>query len=110
VHRPVVGHYLAPRQFRVPEYHRRVRMGTNGTLEIGEGGIQFVSDKPADSRTWLYPRYRDDRKTGSLPLPTDDKPGDLCCGAEIRASGSSVRVCMEQGLQPGKEQPMNHIA
>jgi hypothetical protein len=23
-------------------------------LEIGDTSIQFVSDKPADSRTWLY--------------------------------------------------------
>ena len=23
-------------------------------LEIGENSIQFLSDKPADSRTWLY--------------------------------------------------------
>src|ERR1700694_80915 len=34
--------------------HRRVRGGPNGTLEIGEEAIRFVSDKPADSRTWLY--------------------------------------------------------
>ena len=54
VHRPVVGHYPSVSQFRVPAYHRRVRTGTNGTLEIGEEAIRFVSDKPADSRTWLY--------------------------------------------------------
>jgi len=54
VHRPVVGHYPSVAQFRVPAYHRRVRTGTNGTLEIGEDSIRFVSGKPADSRTWLY--------------------------------------------------------
>src|SRR5258707_10855750 len=54
VHRPVVGHYASPSQFRVPAYHRRTRTGTNGTLEIGDEAIRFVSDKPADSRTWLY--------------------------------------------------------
>src|SRR6266852_1264061 len=54
VHRPVVGHYPSVSQFRVPAYHRRVRTGTNGTLEIGEESIRFVSEKPADSRTWLY--------------------------------------------------------
>jgi hypothetical protein len=54
VHRPVVGHYESASQFHVPAYHRRARGGTNGTLEIGEEAIRFVSDKPADSRTWLY--------------------------------------------------------
>jgi hypothetical protein len=56
VHRPVVGHYSAASQFRIPAYHRRIRGGTHGTLEIGDEAIRFVSDKPADSRTW---RYRD---------------------------------------------------
>jgi hypothetical protein len=54
LHRPVVGHYTAGSQFRVPAYHRRVRSGSHGTLEIGDEAIRFVSDKPADSRTWLY--------------------------------------------------------
>jgi hypothetical protein len=54
VHRPVVGHYGSASQFQVPAYHRRARGGTNGTLEIGEEAIRFVSDKPVDSRTWLY--------------------------------------------------------
>jgi hypothetical protein len=55
VHRPVVGHYPEGSQFRVPVYHRRTLRGTNGMLEIGPDSIQFVSEKPADSRTWLYP-------------------------------------------------------
>ena len=54
VHRPVVGHYGSSSQFHVLAFHRRLRGGTNGTLEIGEEAIRFVSDKPADSRTWLY--------------------------------------------------------
>jgi hypothetical protein len=54
VHRPVVGHYKEGPQFRVAAFHRRALRGTDGTLEIGEESIQFVSDKPGDSRTWLY--------------------------------------------------------
>jgi len=54
VHRPVVGHYAEASQFQVPAFHRRLRTGTNGILRIGKDSIQFVSDKPADSRTWLY--------------------------------------------------------
>ena len=54
VHRPVVGHYASASQFHVPAYHRHALGGTNGTLETGEEAIRFVSDKPADSRTWLY--------------------------------------------------------
>jgi hypothetical protein len=54
VYRPVVGHYASASRFQVPAFHRHTRGGTNGTLEIGEEAIRFVSDKPADSRTWLY--------------------------------------------------------
>jgi hypothetical protein len=54
VHRPVVGHYKEGSQFRVAAFHRRALRGTDGILEIGGESIQFVSDKPADSRTWLY--------------------------------------------------------
>jgi hypothetical protein len=54
VHRPVVGHYATTSQFQVATYHRRMLGGTDGTLEIGEDSIRFVSHKPADSRTWLY--------------------------------------------------------
>jgi hypothetical protein len=54
VHRTVVGHYKEAAQFRVAAFHRRALKGTDGTLEIGEESIQFVSDQPADSRTWLY--------------------------------------------------------
>ena len=54
LHRPVVGHYAAPAKFQVPAFHRRTRSGTHGTLEIADEAIRFVSDKPSDSRTWLY--------------------------------------------------------
>src|SRR5437870_1160905 len=30
------------------------RQPASGLLKIGSESIQFVSDKPADSRTWLY--------------------------------------------------------
>ncbi len=54
VHRPVVGHYPEGARFRAAAYHRRALGGTSGMLEIGDDGIQFVSEKPVDSRTWLY--------------------------------------------------------
>src|SRR5437773_5068932 len=54
VHRPVVGYYKKGSQFRVAAFHRRALRGTDGTLEIGEESIQFVGDRSADSRTWLY--------------------------------------------------------
>lgn len=54
VHRPVIGHYKEGSQFRVPAFHRSGLRGTNGMLEIGEDSIQYVSEKAADSRTWLY--------------------------------------------------------
>jgi hypothetical protein len=54
VHRPIVGHYPEDSQFQVAVYHRRSLGGTNGMLEIGKVSIQFISAKPADSRTWLY--------------------------------------------------------
>ena len=54
VHRPVVGHYANAAQFQIPAYHRRTLGGTDGTLEIGQDSISFVSEKLTDSRTWLY--------------------------------------------------------
>jgi hypothetical protein len=54
IFRPVVGHYASASKFQIPAFHRRARGGTHGTLEIGDEAIRFVSDKPADSRTWLY--------------------------------------------------------
>jgi hypothetical protein len=54
VRRPVVGHYPENSRLRIAAYHRRTLNGTNGILEISEASIQFVSERPADSRTWLY--------------------------------------------------------
>jgi hypothetical protein len=54
IHRPVVGHYPSAAKFQVPAFHRRTRAGAHGTLEIGDEAIRFVSDKPSDSRTWIY--------------------------------------------------------
>ena len=54
VQRPVVGHYWDGSQFEVPAFHRRSFGGADGTLRIGEESIQFLSDKEADARTWLY--------------------------------------------------------
>jgi len=54
VHRPIVGHYWQGAEFEVPAYHRRVLGGANGTFRIGEESIQYLSENPADARTWLY--------------------------------------------------------
>jgi len=54
IDRPVVGHYSSTSEFQIPAFHQRTLGGTHGTLEIGKDAIRFVSDKPADSRTWLY--------------------------------------------------------
>jgi hypothetical protein len=54
VHRTVVGHYAEESHFQAAAYHRRMGAGTNGLLKIGQESIQFVSEKPSDSRTWLY--------------------------------------------------------
>ena len=67
-----------------------MRAGTNGTLEIGEEAIRFVTEKPADSRTWLYRDIETIGRPRFIPLPRDDEPGDIRCGAEVRASGSGI--------------------
>lgn len=54
MHRPVVGHYPEGAHFQVAAFQRRALRGTAGILKIGEESIQFVSDQPKDSRTWLY--------------------------------------------------------
>lgn len=54
MNRPVVGHYEGTARFRIPAFHRRLRGGADGTLEIGDDSIQFVGEQPGDSRTWLY--------------------------------------------------------
>jgi len=50
----LIGNYAVPAGFRIPAFHRGIRGGTGGTLEIGIEAIRFVSDKTADSRTWPY--------------------------------------------------------
>jgi hypothetical protein len=55
MNRPVVGYYEGTARYRVPAFHRRLRRGADGMLEIGDASIRFVSkDEPADARTWLY--------------------------------------------------------
>jgi hypothetical protein len=54
VYRPVVGHYWDGSQFEAPAFHRRAFGGADGTLRIGNESIQFLSEKKADARTWLY--------------------------------------------------------
>ena len=54
IYRPVVGHYWDGSQFEIPAFHRRAFGGADGTLRIGNESIQFLSEKEADARTWLY--------------------------------------------------------
>ncbi len=54
--RPLVGFYeLVGESFgEIPVYHRHRLRGCHGVLRIAEEGIQFVSEKSKDSRSWLY--------------------------------------------------------
>jgi hypothetical protein len=55
--RPVVGFEDQSAEgevHQIPAYHRHRLGGCHGTLRIDGSGIQFVSGKPTDSRTWLY--------------------------------------------------------
>ena len=54
--RPVIGQYATSVQpaFELPAYHRRVLGGTHGTIRISTNGIEFLSEKPKESRTWPY--------------------------------------------------------
>lgn len=65
IQRPVIGAFgTAPQpDFQVLAYHRHRLGGCHGKLQIGPGGIRFASDKPEDSRTWLY---RDIDSIGSM--------------------------------------------
>ncbi len=38
----------------IPAHHRTVRGGTNGTLRIRDGGIDYVTDVAGDSRSWRW--------------------------------------------------------
>jgi len=54
--RPVIGAFGTASQgaFEILAYHRHRLGGCHGKLEIGADAIRFVSDRPGDSRTWLY--------------------------------------------------------
>lgn len=54
--RPVIAAFELPVQgsFELPAYHKHFLGGCNGKVLIADGGIQFLSDKPGESRTWLY--------------------------------------------------------
>ena len=54
--RPVIGAYGAASQpgTLIPAYHRHRFGGCHGTIRIDTDAIRFASDRPEDSRTWLY--------------------------------------------------------
>ena len=54
--RPLVGDYELAGESPggIPVYHRHRLRGCHGVLRIAEEGIRFVSEKPKDSRSWLY--------------------------------------------------------
>ena len=62
--RPVIGAYDVggDGRFNVSAYHRHLFGGAHGVLAIGAAGIQFKTERKADSRTWLY---RDIQTIGS---------------------------------------------
>ena len=108
VHRTVVRHYPAESQFQAAAYHRRVRGGNSGLLRIGTESIQFVSDKPADSRTWLY---RDIETIGrpdsfSFRVTTNRETYVLELKEDLPEAGFQLAWTRAYGLdmQPGKEQ------
>ena len=45
---------VGPSALEIPAYHRHRLGGCHGVVRIAEEGIQFTSEKQADSRTWLY--------------------------------------------------------
>jgi hypothetical protein len=110
VHRTVVGHYPEESQFQAAAYHRRVRTGTSGLLKIGPESIQFVSDKPADSRTWLY---RDIETIGRpdsfrFRVTTNRETYVLELKEDLPEAGFQFAWSRVYGLdmQPGKEHAM----
>ncbi len=54
--RPVIGAFgPAPLpEAVIPAYHRHRLGGCHGTIRIDSDAIRFLSDRPQDSRTWLY--------------------------------------------------------
>jgi hypothetical protein len=110
VHRTVVAHYPAESQFQAAAYHRRVRGGASGLLRISAESIQFVSDKPADSRTWLY---RDIDTIGrpdsfSFRVTTNRETYVLELKEDLPEAGFQLAWTRVYGLdmQPGKEHTM----
>lgn len=63
--RPVVGSFgpESKPDAGVRAYHRHRFGGCHGNIHIDRSGIQFQSDKPEDSRTWLY---RDIETVGTM--------------------------------------------
>jgi hypothetical protein len=61
---PVLGTYgtEGAARFTIAAYHRHALGGAHGKIEIGPESIRFVTEKTADSRTWLY---RDIQTIGS---------------------------------------------
>ncbi len=49
----------------IPAHHRTVRGGTNGTLRLRDGGIDYVTGASGDSRSWRWA----DLQTLSAPDP-----------------------------------------
>lgn len=57
LNRPVIGFRDQPAQgetYEIPAYHRHRLGGCSGTLRIDVAGVQFISDKVGDSRSWPY--------------------------------------------------------
>jgi hypothetical protein len=56
IQRPVVGAFgpVLPPEATIRAYHRHRLGGCHGTIRIDSDAIRFQSDKPRDSRTWLY--------------------------------------------------------
>lgn len=54
--RPVIGAFGAALQpeAAIRAYHRHRLGGCHGTIRIDSDAIRFASDRPEDSRTWLY--------------------------------------------------------
>jgi hypothetical protein len=38
----------------IPAHHRTLTGGTNGSLRFSDGGIDYVTDTPGDSRSWRW--------------------------------------------------------
>ncbi len=98
---------VAP-NFEVAAYHRRTLGGADGTLEIGQDSIRFVSGKRADSRTWLYRDIETIGKPDSFRFRVTTNRETYIVELKSELPDGSVRACMEQGLQHRNEREMNH--